>query len=286
MHEARIRRRLRVVRRRGRPAAVARAVGGALRHPQPAPHRDCRTATPTSSRASGARGCWCRPTCPARRACSGGSAAAAPRSPARCAASSSGPSARAPSRWPGGRCCACPATDPGADSIERHLAECFGTEVRVGVLLGTRRVNQKPVLQVFDLDGTAPGLRQGRAQRPDRRARPARGGVAGHGRRAAALAPSGLPGCSTTGSWAGLEVLVISALATDPRQPVTRDRAARRDARGGAAWPDTTSAPLADSGFWAPAPRRRRAARPRQPDGGRLRGRCRRDRASATAPTR
>ena len=46
-----------------------------------------------------------------------------------------------------------PATDPGADSIETHLADCFGTEVRVGVLLGTRRVNQKPVLQVFDLDG-------------------------------------------------------------------------------------------------------------------------------------
>ncbi|QIG44393.1 hypothetical protein G5V58_17855 [Nocardioides anomalus] len=45
-----------------------------------------------------------------------------------------------------------------ADSIERHLSERFGTDVRVGVILGTRRANQKPVLQVFDLSGEVLGF--------------------------------------------------------------------------------------------------------------------------------
>ena len=53
-------------------------------------------------------------------------------------------------RWPMLRV---PGRDPSASSVETHLARHFGTPVRVGVLLGTRRVNQKPVLQVFDLGG-------------------------------------------------------------------------------------------------------------------------------------
>ncbi len=53
-------------------------------------------------------------------------------------------------RWPVLRVV---AADPDADSIEQHLADVMGTPVRVGIMLGTRRVNQKPVLQVFDLDG-------------------------------------------------------------------------------------------------------------------------------------
>ena len=49
------------------------------------------------------------------------------------------------------------APDADADSIETHLAERLGTDVRVGVLLGTRRANQKPVLQVFARDGRSLG---------------------------------------------------------------------------------------------------------------------------------
>jgi hypothetical protein len=38
--------------------------------------------------------------------------------------------------------------------IEQHLADVLGRPVRVGVLLGPPRANLKPVLQVFDPDGT------------------------------------------------------------------------------------------------------------------------------------
>ncbi len=75
-------------------------------------------------------------------------------SPARCARSCSARSGPQPSRWLAGRSCECPGADPHADSIENHLAGVLGTEVRVGVMLGPRRVNQKPVLQIFGLDGT------------------------------------------------------------------------------------------------------------------------------------
>jgi hypothetical protein len=170
-------------------------------------------------------------------------------------------------RWPMLRV---PGTDPRADSIEHHLAGCFGTEVRVGVLLGTRRVNQKPVLQIFDLDGRLRGYAK-----------------VGHNeltaglvrREAASLAAMGghdlrsfrVPRLLHHAQWAGLEVLVISALTTDPRQRVTR--AVRHTAmREVAHLRDTTSVPLAGSGFWArqrhtvellagePAGRRLRAA--------------------------
>jgi hypothetical protein len=167
-------------------------------------------------------------------------------------------------RWPMLRVS---ATDPGADSIERHLAGCFGTEVRVGVLLGTRRVNQKPVLQVFDLEGRLLGY--AKVGHNDLTAALVR-------REAHSLATVGgrnprsfrVPRLLHHGQWSGLEVLVISALATNPRHRVTRDAqltAMRELVQLG----DTTTLPLAESGFWA---RLRHTAEllSEEPDGGRL----------------
>jgi hypothetical protein len=148
-------------------------------------------------------------------------------------------------RWPMLRV---PITDPSADSIERHLAECFGTEVRVGVLLGTRRVNQKPVLQVFDLQGRLVGYAKvGHTALTAALVR----------REAAALASVGgrrprsfqVPELLHHGRWADLEVLVMSPLTTIPRHEVTRPVrfAAMREVAGLCG---TAGMPLADSGFW------------------------------------
>ncbi|WP_107764752.1 hypothetical protein [Nocardioides terrigena] len=119
-------------------------------------------------------------------------------------------------RWPMLRV---PGDDLGADSIETHLAECFGTPVRVGIMLGTRRVNQKPVLQVFDLTGRLLGYTK-----------------VGHNELTAALVRREADALTTVGDlgptsfrvpqllhhgrWNGLEVLAISPLATDARNPV------------------------------------------------------------------
>jgi hypothetical protein len=149
-------------------------------------------------------------------------------------------------RWPMLRV---PGTDPDADSIETHLAGCFGTEVRVGVLLGTRRVNQKPVLQVFDLGGRLRGY--AKVGHNDLTAELVR-------REAESLASVGshnprsfrVPRLLHHGQWAGLEVLVVSALATNPRHQVTRTvrlTAMREVVR----LAGTTSPPLAESGFWS-----------------------------------
>jgi hypothetical protein len=148
-------------------------------------------------------------------------------------------------RWPMLRV---PSTEPGADSIESYLAECFGTEVRVGVMLGTRRVNQKPVLQVFDLTGRLRGYAKVGSNRL----------TAGLVRREArSLKEVGgqspqtfqLPRLLHHGQWSGLEILVISPLSTDPRQRVpaaTRLAAMREVARLGG----TTEQPLGGSSFW------------------------------------
>jgi hypothetical protein len=149
-------------------------------------------------------------------------------------------------RWPMLRVT---GNDPGADSIETYLAGCLGTDVRVGVLLGTRRVNQKPVLQVFATDGTLLGY--AKVGHNDLTAALVR-------READALVTLGeadprsfrIPRLIHHGRWAGLEVLVMSALTTDPRcrvDPATR-LAAMREVVG---LLGTTTVPLAGSGFWS-----------------------------------
>ncbi|MEQ6902475.1 hypothetical protein [Nocardioides sp. YIM 152588] len=148
-------------------------------------------------------------------------------------------------RWPVLRV---PAAGPGADSVERYLGERLGTEVRVGVLLGTRRVNQKPVLQVFGLDGAL--VAYAKVGHNDLTAQLV-------GREAASLTAVAdlgprtfrLPRLLHHGAWAGLAVMAISPLPTDPRRPVpaaVREAAMREVAELGG----TVAAPLAESGFW------------------------------------
>ena len=139
-------------------------------------------------------------------------------------------------------------TDPAADSIERHLTDRLGTDVRVGVLLGTRRANQKPVLQVFRLDGSVLGYAK-----------------LGHNELTAALVRREAVALTRIGHllphsfhaprvllhsrWSGLEVLVVSDLATT-RHPVThgaRLAAAREIAGLGG----TTRSDLLGSGYWS-----------------------------------
>ena len=157
-------------------------------------------------------------------------------------------------RWPMLRV---PGADLAADSIETHLAECFGAPVRVGVMLGTRRVNQKPVLQVFDLAGRLLGY--AKVGHNDLTAALVR-------READALTLVGdlgptsfrVPRMLHHGRWNDLEVLVISALPTDARHPVLP--AARLAAMHEVVrLAGTTRSTLATSSFWdrhGPEPRR------------------------------
>lgn len=106
-------------------------------------------------------------------------------------------------------------SDADADSIERHLGAALGTEVRVGVMLGTRRVTQKPVLPVFARHGGLLGY--AKIGHNDLTAPLVR-------REAAALTALGrheprsftVPSLLHHGRWSGLEVLVQSPLTTQP----------------------------------------------------------------------
>jgi len=103
--------------------------------------------------------------------------------------------------------------DPDADSIERHLSRSLGSEVRVGILLGTRRVNQKPVLQVFRADGTVLGYAK-IGHNPLTAALVRREAVALAAVAATHPRTFHAPRVLHHDQWAGLEVLVMSALAS------------------------------------------------------------------------
>lgn len=117
---------------------------------------------------------------------------------------------------------------PDADSIERHLGASLGTDVRVGVLLGTRRVNQKPVLQVFASDGSVLGY--AKVGHNDltadlvRREAQALASVAAHRPRTFRV-----PEVLHHGRWSGLEVLVMSALPSGGRASERQRLAAARE---------------------------------------------------------
>jgi hypothetical protein len=149
-------------------------------------------------------------------------------------------------RWPVLRV---PATTADADSIERHLSESLATTVRVGVMLGTRRVNQKPVLPVFEV-GSGRLLAYAKVGHNDltrslvRREAEALLDLAGH-----ELRHLRVPTVLHHGPWADLEVLVVSPLPTDPDRPVTPAE------RAAATWElshlrGVTCAPLAETAFW------------------------------------
>jgi hypothetical protein len=150
-------------------------------------------------------------------------------------------------RWPILRVPA--ANGGGRDSIEAYLASWFGSEVRVGVILGTRRANQKPVLQAFDRDGNLLGyVKVGHNDVTSALVR----------REAESLTAIGthelrsfrVPQVLHHGRWTDLEILVLSPLESDPRVPVP-DLVRRAAMRELAFLAGTTSGPLGDSPFWA-----------------------------------
>lgn len=167
-------------------------------------------------------------------------------------------------RWPMVRV---RGTDPSADSVERVLADCLGTEVRVGVLLGTPRANQKPVLQVFALDGTVLGYAKlGHNELTTALVRAEADALL----RIGALLPRSfrVPRVLHHDRWSGLEVLVISALDTTGESVThcARISASREIAE----LAGTSKGPLAGSPFWS----RRLAAAlalPETPQAARLR---------------
>ena len=149
-------------------------------------------------------------------------------------------------RWPVLRTTASVA---GTDSIETHLGDRLGTDVRVGVLLGTRRVNQKPVLQVFDRSGHVLGFAKV-GHNPLTAELVRREATSLEAVRAAGPRSFGVPTVLAHDTWAGLEVLLLSPLVTDPDRPVPASH--RLDAmREVARLTGTDEQALAGSGFWA-----------------------------------
>lgn len=101
-------------------------------------------------------------------------------------------------------------------SIEQHLSEVLGTEVVVGLGVGSLRANQKPILQVFDGGGRC--IAYVKVGDSDLMA----GLVRQEGASLAELAKHSwrlleIPTLLHLGNWQGLELLVISALATTIR---------------------------------------------------------------------
>jgi hypothetical protein len=152
------------------------------------------------------------------------------------------------SRWPVLRV---PGPGEGADSVETHLSEVLGTDVRVGVMLGPRRVNQKPVLQVFDLAGRLRGYAKvGHNELT--------AGLVRH--EAAALreiqrhSPRSFraPLLLHHGQWAGLELVVMSPLAVARHRVGRRARlAATREVLGLTGHPNGgNDGPLAPGAVW------------------------------------
>ena len=137
----------------------------------------------------------------------------------------------------------------GAPSIESHLAEVLGTDVRVSLYLGAPRANRKPVLQVLAPDGrTLAWVKVGVDPLTCRL-------VADEAAALTALAATDLrlatvPRVLHSGRWNGLELLVQSPLPVDPRRPRPgwdRVVAAQAEVAGIGA---VAGQPLAATAYW------------------------------------
>lgn len=134
------------------------------------------------------------------------------------------------------------------ESVETHLGERLGTDVRVGVILGTRRVNQKPVLQVFDRSGHVLGFAK-IGHNPLTADLVRREAASLQAVRDAGPRSFGVPEVLAHDTWAGLEVLLLSPLVTDPDLPVPaslRLEAMREVSR----LTGSAERTVAGSGFW------------------------------------
>ena len=207
-----------------------------------------------------------------------------PAGPARPrAARALGPDSRAfaLARWPMLRV---RLADRVADSIETHLAaraSAPGPGRRACSAPGA--VNQKPVLQVFDLAGRLRGYAKVGPQRADRRARAPRGQRARRGRRPRARVVPGPRGAPPRAVGRARGARHLRAL----RRPAAARSARRRGSppmREVAPPAGTTRRALAGSAFWARlAPQRRRARR--RAAAATARGGCRRRSSGPTAAT-
>ena len=112
-----------------------------------------------------------------------------------------------------------PGADATADSIERHLTQALGTDVRVGVMLGTRRVTQKPVLPVFAVDGGLLGYAKiGHNDLTSALIRHETAALTALGHHSTRTFR--VPTLLHHGRWSGLEVMVQSPLTPHPGEAV------------------------------------------------------------------
>jgi hypothetical protein len=139
--------------------------------------------------------------------------------------------------------------DLGADSIERHLAEVLGTDVRVGVILGTARSNQKPVLQVFAPTGEVIGYAK-IGHTPVTRSLVRQEAATLQLLTACGTTSFRAPQALSASQWRGLQVLVVSPLGGSPGREVSQHTrvAAMREL---AAVQGLATCALADSPFWS-----------------------------------
>ncbi|TWD83280.1 hypothetical protein FB561_4441 [Kribbella amoyensis] len=105
-----------------------------------------------------------------------------------------------------------PVGIPG-DTIEQHLSTVLGTEVVVGLGVGSLRANQKPILQVFDRRGRCIAyVKVGDSELTTGLVQQEGANLARLGQHDWRLLE--LPELLHLGTWEGLELLVISALDT------------------------------------------------------------------------
>lgn len=135
------------------------------------------------------------------------------------------------------------------DTVERHLADVLGRDVRVGLHIGPARANRKPVLQLLSPDGELLGFVKVGVNGLTRRL------VAAEGRSLEHLAGAGLtrvetPGVLHSGTWRDLEILVQEPL------PIWQRRSPLAPARLAEGMLEVASVGgvrrevLAASGFW------------------------------------
>jgi hypothetical protein len=139
--------------------------------------------------------------------------------------------------------------DTPLESVETHLAELLGTDVIVGLHVGTARVNRKPVLHAVDASGrTLAFVKVGHSES----ARALVRGEAGTLGELAAHSFSTLhvPSVIALSAWRDMELLVLSPLSGRAVRPAVSNvpYAAMREL---AAIHGLTSASLADSAFVA-----------------------------------
>lgn len=138
----------------------------------------------------------------------------------------------------------------GSDTIETHLRDALGTDIRLGVHIGPARANRKPVLQVLTPAGETVAFVKLGVNELTRTLVKAEAAalVTLSGTRIAGVA---VPKVLHSGQWRGHEVLVQAALPVwEPRATADRERCAAAMHEVAVAC-GISSGTLAGSGYWA-----------------------------------